>query len=83
MDYVNQLKNNNIKSKFTLLPPRHILPIELLTLENVLIKEKSDGIDVENDDESEISCEVLFGKFYYDLNNTIFKKICLEEEFDF
>jgi hypothetical protein len=37
---------NNIKSKFTLLPPRHILPVELLTLENVLIKEKSDGIQV-------------------------------------
>ena len=46
-------------------------------------KEKSDGIDVENDDESEISCEVLFGKFYYDLNKTIFNKICLEEELDF
>ena len=37
---------NNIKSKFTLLPPRHILPVELLGLENVLIKEKSDGIQV-------------------------------------
>jgi ubiquinone/menaquinone biosynthesis C-methylase UbiE len=39
-------QSNNIKSKFTLLPPRHILPVELLTLENVLIKEKSDGIQV-------------------------------------
>lgn len=39
-------QTNNIKLKFTLLPPRHILPIELLTLENVLIKEKSDGIQV-------------------------------------
>ena len=39
-------QSNNIKSNFTLLPPRHILPIELLTLENVLIKEKSDGIQV-------------------------------------
>ena len=36
----------DIWSKFTLLPPRHILPIELLTLENFLIKEKSDGIQV-------------------------------------
>ena len=38
-------------------------------------KEKSDGIDMESDDESENSYEVLFGKFYYDLNSTIFKKI--------
>jgi SAM-dependent methyltransferase len=39
-------QTSNIKSKFTLIPPRHILPVELLTLENVLIKEKSDGIQV-------------------------------------
>ena len=35
------------KQKFTKLPPRHILPLELLYLENCLIKEKSDGINVD------------------------------------
>lgn len=35
------------KQKFTKLPPRHILPFELSYLENCLIKEKSDGINVD------------------------------------
>lgn len=35
------------KQKFTKLPPRHILPFEINYLENLLIKEKSDGINVD------------------------------------
>jgi hypothetical protein len=35
------------KQKFTKLPPRHILPFEINYLEDCLIKEKSDGINVD------------------------------------
>ena len=34
------------KQQFTTLPPRHILPFEVNYLENCLIKEKSDGINI-------------------------------------
>jgi hypothetical protein len=34
------------KQKFTTLPPRHLIPHELLYINNCLIKEKSDGINV-------------------------------------
>jgi hypothetical protein len=45
----NILKNGSItyqyeKIKFNKIPPRHLLPMELYSLSNCLIKEKSDGV---------------------------------------
>ena len=79
-DHIKQISTNeNEKINYGNINQKK--PEELIGLiDNILNyvntqKEKSEGIDVENDDESEISCEVLFGKFYYDLNKTIFNKI--------
>ena len=41
-------KSATQKQKFTLLPPRHLLPGEIHQYNNFLIKEKADGLLIEN-----------------------------------
>jgi len=66
----------------------HKKPEELISLiDNILNfindqKEQGNSPNHEDDDESE-DYNTLFGRYYYELNKTIFKKINLEEEYDF
>jgi len=63
-------------------------PEELINLiDNILNfiktqKENADEIQDTDNDESE-DYNKLFGKYYYELSKTIFKKINLEEEYNF
>lgn len=83
MQYLTKNENlttTNIKDK---------KPEDLINLiDNILNyvntqKEYANNQDESFDEDDSGEYNTLFGKFYYDLNKTIFKKIGLEEEYNF
>lgn len=83
--HMQSISNNeelNIKNIETKQPGELINLIDNILDFINLQKENGDGVN-DFDDEESGEYNQLFGKYYYELNKTIFKKINLEDEYNF
>lgn len=82
MQSVTNNENFNIKNIESKKPEELISLIDNIL--NFINEQKDNGNGVNDfDDEESGDYNHLFGKYYYELNKTIFKKIDLEEEYNF
>ena len=81
MQSVANNENINIKNIEEKKPEELIHLIDNIL--NFINTQKENGTYNENDNDDSQDYNVLFGKYYYELNKTIFKKINLEEEYNF